>query len=621
MHPDTKLSTYILPPREPTTLSEKKIARFAEGLEIQLARGKPEQTKSTSVSTLQWSDYLVIGVMLSISAGIGLYYRFTGGRQRTAEEYFSANKSMGIVPLAIALTVSFVSAITLLGISAENYTHGTQILLFYLGGVIGTPIAVQFYLPVFAKLNSMSVYEYLEKRFSVTARLVTSTANFLQLMLYTGIVLFAPSLALEATTGLSVDMSVLLIGLICTFYSTSGGIKAVLITDVFQGILMFVGIGCILFIANADIDGGLSNVWSLAQKTGRIDFFDFRLDPTIRHTWWSLMIGGTCIFLSLYAVNQVQVQRLLTAKDFKSSQYALFLSGPITISLAALTSYSGLVLYAVYKDCDPLTSGQIDGADKIMPFFAAERMSRIPGLTGLFISGVFSASLSTISAMVNSLAAVALEDYVKPSYKKLGLHFPTEKESLLGKVLTGVNGLICLALAFIAKSMGGLVEATISLSGAISGPILGIFTLGMFVESANDIGAVAGIISSLIICLWAFFGRHNIVTPNLPLSVEGCDNSTLSMDISRVIDDSDLDNSSYFYLYRLSYMWYCPLGMVVTLVVGSLVSLATNRIFRKDTRELDPDLFIPMLAARIKRRRENVAKTTSSQVFMLDSVK
>ena len=103
---------------------------------------------------------------------------------------------------------------------------------------------------------------------------MTSTANFLQLLLYTGVVLFAPSLALEATTGLSGNMSVLLIGLICTFYSTVGGIKAVLITDVFQGILMFAGVACVLAVAADDLDGGLSNVWSIAQDGGRAEFFE-----------------------------------------------------------------------------------------------------------------------------------------------------------------------------------------------------------------------------------------------------------------------------------------------------------------------------------------------------------
>ncbi|CAL7950460.1 unnamed protein product [Xylocopa violacea] len=557
--------------------------------------------------------------MLSISAGIGIYYRFTGGRQRTTEEYFSANRSMGVFPLSIALTVSFMSAITLLGISAENYVHGTQVMLLYLGGFFGTPIALYFYLPVFAELNTISVYEYLEKRFGIRARLVTSTANFLQLLLYTGVVLFAPSLALEATTGLSGDMSVLLIGLICTFYSTVGGIKAVLITDVFQGLLMFAGLGCVLGVAASVLDGGLSNVWSIAQEGGRIDFFDFRIDPTVRHTWWALLIGGTTIFLSFYAVNQVQVQRLLTAESAKTSQRALLLSGPITLSLGILTSFSGLALYAVYRNCDPVTAGKIASFDRIMPHFAAERMSQVPGITGIFISGVFSASLSTISAMLNSLAAVALEDYVKPSYRRLGLEFPTEKATLIGKLLAVLNGFACLCVAFIAKSMGSIVEAAIGITGAIGGPVLGIFTLGMFVERANETGAVAGIVSALIVCLWAVFGQPKPIPAELPFSVDGCENSTLLLDHrnSTAFDDN-ADDSSYFYLYRISYMWYNPLGLLITMVVGYVISLITNRIFRKDAREPDPSLFIPFLASRIRRRREDAAKTTSSQVFVLE---
>ncbi|XP_076762932.1 putative sodium-dependent multivitamin transporter isoform X1 [Xylocopa sonorina] len=526
---------------------------------------------------------------------------------------------MGVVPLAIALTVSFMSAITLLGISAENYVHGTQIMLLYLGGFFGTPIALYFYLPVFVELNTISVYEYLEKRFGMRARLVTSTANFLQLLLYTGVVLFAPSLALEATTGLSGDMSVLLIGLICTFYSTVGGIKAVLITDVFQGLLMFAGLGCVLGVAAGDLDGGLSNVWSIAQEGGRVEFFDFRIDPTVRHTWWSLLIGSTTIFLSFYAVNQVQVQRLLTAESAKTSQRALLLSGPITLLLGILTSFSGLALYAVYRDCDPVTAGKIASFDRIMPHFAAERMSRVPGITGLFISGVFSASLSTISAMLNSLAAVALEDYVKPSYRRLGLEFPTEKATLIGKLLAVLNGFACLAVAYIAKSMSSMIEAAIGISGAIGGPVLGIFTLGMFVERANETGAIAGIVSALILCLWAVFGQPKPIPAKLPFSVDGCENSTLLLDHrnSTAFND-DTDESSYFYLYRVSYMWYNPLGLLITMVVGYVISLITNRIFRKDAREPDPSLFIPFLASRIRRRREDAAKTTSSQVFVLE---
>ncbi|XP_076169281.1 putative sodium-dependent multivitamin transporter isoform X2 [Ptiloglossa arizonensis] len=441
-------------------------------------------------------------------------------------------------------------------------------------------------------------------------------------MLYTGVVLFAPSLALEATTGLSGDINVLLIGLICTFYSTVGGIKAVLVTDVFQGLLMFAGVGCVLAVASIELEGGLSNVWSISQKGGRIDFFDFRFDPTIRHTWWTMLIGSTCMFLSLYAVNQVQVQRLLAARSRKASENALLLSGPITISLGVLTSFAGLALYAIYEDCDPVTSGKIGSFDAIMPFFAADRMSRYPGTSGVFIAGVFSASLSTISAMLNSLAAVALEDYVKPVYRKLGLHFSEERATMIGKLLAILNGLVCLALAFGAKSMGALVELAVGLSGAIGGPILGIFTLGMFVESANEIGAIVGTTIAMSTCLWAVFGRTQTMATNLPLSIVGCNVSTLSTNHSSPSKfDAAEENANDFYLYRISYILYNPMGLVITLFVGYLTSLAAKRIFYKNAREPDTNLFVPFLASRIRRRRRNAEKTTSSQLFALESTK
>ncbi|XP_026675242.1 putative sodium-dependent multivitamin transporter isoform X4 [Ceratina calcarata] len=410
-------------------------------------------------------------------------------------------------------------------------------------------------------------------------------------------------------------------GVICAFDSARSDYRPIRRHERSAALLMFAGIACVLGVAAADLDGSLSNVWSIAQAGGRIEFFDFRIDPTIRHTWWSLLVGSTTFFLSLYAVNQVQVQRLLTAKDKKTSTNALFLSGPITMALGVLTSFCGLAVYAVYKDCDPFTSGKITMFDMILPYFAADRMSRLPGITGLFISGVFSASLSTISAMLNSLAAVALEDYVKPACHKFGMHFSSERATMIGKALAIMNGFLCLSVAFLAKSMGSLIQAALSISGAIGGPILGIFTLGMFIEAANETGAIVGMVSALTICIWAALGSTISGTSQgqtLPLSIDGCDNSTLQLEH---FNNQNIDNSSYLYLYRISYMWYTPLGLVITLLVGYVTSLVTNRILYKNARELNPSLFVPMLAARIRRRREDAAKTTSSQMFVLENRK
>ena len=148
---------------------------------------------------------------------------------------------------------SFMSSITLLGVSSENYSYGTQFLVINFAYIVGTPIAAYFYLPVFYKLQNTSAYQviplscfyivcfwqgftfqYLELRFGRATRLFASLAFIIQMVLYMGIVVYAPALALQAVTGLNQVVSIVVVGLVCTFYSTIGGMKAVLITDVFQ---------------------------------------------------------------------------------------------------------------------------------------------------------------------------------------------------------------------------------------------------------------------------------------------------------------------------------------------------------------------------------------------------
>lgn len=165
-------------------------------------------------------------------------------------------------------------------------------------------------------------------------------------------------------------------------------------------------------------------------------FHSFDPDPTTRHTWFSLIIGGGFTYLSLYAVNQTQVQRLLTVKDLKASQKAMWWNWPILSCLSLSTSFSGLAIYYLYHSCDPLLQGRVSSRDQVskqlnvvsdqfieinwllqlMPLFVVDAMGAYPGLPGLFVSGIFSASLSTVSAAVNSLAAVTLEDYIKVSW-------------------------------------------------------------------------------------------------------------------------------------------------------------------------------------------------------------
>ncbi|KYM76965.1 Ubiquitin carboxyl-terminal hydrolase 46 [Atta colombica] len=420
------------------------------------------------MATLTAADYAVIGALILISSGIGVYYWLIGGRQKSTEEYFMANKSMRMIPVAIGLMVSYLSAVSLLGVSSENYVYGTQYAVINISYGLATPFAAYFYLPVFFKLGTASTFEYLQKRFGTTTRLIASFAFLLQLLLYSGVVLYAPALALEATTGLSTTASVIGLGLICTFYSTIGGIKAVLITDVFQGLLMLTAVVTVIATA-AVATGGLNRIWQIAGEGSRLEFNNISPDPTVRYTWWSLILGGFFTYLSLYSVNQVQVQRMLTISNLATAQRALWWSWPMASIMSLTLCFSGLAIYAKYHNCDPLVEGRINSNDQLMPLYVMDMLSDYPGVPGLFIAGIFSAGLSTISATINSLSAVILEDYIKPLWRIRNKDLSATTSIIISKILALVIGLSCVAVGFLAQYLGGLLQLYATIGSARRG--------------------------------------------------------------------------------------------------------------------------------------------------------
>ncbi|GFQ66608.1 putative sodium-dependent multivitamin transporter [Trichonephila clavata] len=181
---------------------------------------------------------------------------------------------MPVTTVSFSLMASFMSATSFLGVPAENYLYGTQYVMLNLGYALGTPVAAFIFLPVFYKMQGASAFEYLEKRFGRVVRLLASSVFMLQMMLYMAIILYAPALALNVVTGLSKWSSVYLIGFVCTFYSTLGGMRAVLWTDLFQALIMLSAAFAVCVKGTMDV-GGLSEVWRIAEEGQRIQFFEY----------------------------------------------------------------------------------------------------------------------------------------------------------------------------------------------------------------------------------------------------------------------------------------------------------------------------------------------------------
>ncbi|KAL1413945.1 hypothetical protein MTO96_007882 [Rhipicephalus appendiculatus] len=215
------------------------------------------------------------------------------------------------------------------------------------------------------------------------------------LLLYLGVALYGPSLALGSVTGLPVWTSILLNGAVCTFYTSIGGIKAVVWTDVVQVVLIYVAY--IMVIGSGVYHlGGFGAMWQIAGDGGRLIFTNFSLSPYETYTTWTMVFGWTITWMGMYCANQTQAQRYASIGSLKGARIALLLNIPGTILNVTMAVLSGLTLYAVYGNCDPRLTGDIHKADQLVPYIVQDMLHQYPGLSGLLATAVYSSSLSGI---------------------------------------------------------------------------------------------------------------------------------------------------------------------------------------------------------------------------------
>ncbi|XP_069973658.1 sodium-coupled monocarboxylate transporter 1 isoform X1 [Penaeus vannamei] len=556
------------------------------------------------VDRFTWVDYTVFGLMLAVSAAIGIFYGLCSRKKQDTKEFLMAGKSMTTFPVAMSLIASFMSAITLLGTPAEVYQFGFLYWLIGWSYILVMPSAAYLYFPVFHKLQVTSAYEYLEIRFNRKIRWMGSFTFIIQMCLYMAIVVYAPALALSQVTGMNVYFSVSLISFVCIFYTTLGGMKAVLWTDAIQVIIMF---GSVLFvIIKGTIDmGGFEYVWAKNKEWDRIELVNFDPNPTTRHSIWSLIIGGYFTWIANYGVNQAQVQRYLCVRTKAMVERALWINMAGLFVLMISCAFGGLVIFARYWDCDPISAGVVSSADQLMPLFVMDILGGWRGLPGLFVAGIFAGALSTVSSGMNSLAAIVLEDFLKNGcYKTISERAST----VASKLLSLLFGLLTFALVFVAEQLGGVLSAALSIFGMVGGPLLGLFSLGMFFPWANSVGAAVGHVCGLAFMFWIGVGTQvglatgDVTYPKKPLSVSGCNLTGTTAGFSSTSVEYLTSSETSFVpteppsgilgLYNLSYMWYSATGCFTVIVVGLVVSLLTGG---RDLGSLDPRTLSPPL--------------------------
>ena len=442
---------------------------------------------------LHFIDYFIILLVLGITLYLG--FRFSK-KQNTTENYFLSKGNFPSWALGLSLLSTLISSVTFLGYPAQGFTSNWILLVQGLMVPVVLAGTIWFIVPLYRKVIGLSTYEYFEKRFGSLARYYSSFSFILRQFAGMGTVLFLIAVAINKMTDINAFAVLAVVGLVLIIVNLKGGMQAVIWLDVFQGFMLFAsGVIC-LGILLFSIKGGVPEALRIATENNRAGFGPYDLKLT-ELTLIVMVINGAFYAIQKYGTDQTVVQRYLTAKTDKSAIRASILGISLTIPIWTMFMFIGTALFVFYKQ-----QGLPEGmkAESVFPYFM---MTQLPtGIVGFIVAALISAAICSLSADLNSLAAVGVQDY----YKKLKPGRPDKQYLRAGKLMVVISGLLAVGIGCLYLLTGneGVLGVVFTLYAIFSGGIVGIFLLGLFSARANRQGVNIGIIACILFTAWAF---------------------------------------------------------------------------------------------------------------------
>ncbi|XP_063227313.1 sodium-coupled monocarboxylate transporter 1-like [Bacillus rossius redtenbacheri] len=543
------------------------------------ANGSLQDTGSRYEAIMfDWVDHTLFALMLLVSTVVGILIGVCG-KQDTKIDYLLGGKMMNTIPVAVSLVASHLSGITLMGVPSEIYVYGAQYSTALLSAVFMCVIINYIYLPVFFSLQLTSTFEYLELRFNQRVRAIASMVFTISTVLHLPIVVYVPALAFSQVSGVNIHLITPIVSIICILYTMMGGLKAVVWTDFLQAFVTVGSCFAVIILGIMNV-GGLGAVFERSNEGGRTEIFNLDPSPFARNTFWTVTIGMTFLWLSQCGINQGMVQKFIALPSITNARRSLIIFCIGYMSMKAISCFIGLLIYASYYNCDPIQTKSIERKDQLLPYFIMHTTYHLPGLPGLFIAGIFSAALSTMSSHLNSLAGSLFEDFVLPCIKGTRL---SNHATLILRIIVVLVGAVTVLMVFVVEKLGSVLELSYSVGGVTSGTLLGVFSLGILVPWSNIKGAIAGSISSIVVMSTILIGAQKAIAAGkrhaeLSTSVEGCDfNVTHILGNTTAVPSSEqLEGDNLFFLFRISYMYYTLVGTFIVMFVGVAVSWATG---------------------------------------------
>ncbi len=291
-------------------------------------------------------DWFIIALYL-------VWIVWTGVRSRDSsaiEGYFLANRSNPWWAVGLSVMATQLSAITMVGTTGQGFTDGLRFVQFYFGLPLAMVILSVTAVPFFHRAKVFTAYEFLERRFDIKTRTLTSALFLASRGLSCGTIIAAPAVILSVLLGWNLTITVLAIGVPTALYTMLGGVQAVTWADVKQMFLIVFGLLAVMvaLVVNLPEQVSMGEALRVAATTGRLQAFDFRFTLSETYTVWSGFIGGLFLMLSYFGCDQSQVQRYLTARSEQAATSSLFMSAYWKIPLQVLVLLIGVMVFVFY---------------------------------------------------------------------------------------------------------------------------------------------------------------------------------------------------------------------------------------------------------------------------------
>lgn len=452
-------------------------------------------TYTAHFGTLNW---LVLIIYLVGMLGLGVYFM---NRQKGGDDFFKGGGRIPWWAAGISIFATMLSAITYMSIPAKAYAtdwtyYPMQICIL----LVSFPV-IKYYLPFFRRLNVTTAYEYLERRFNYTARLMASILFIVFMVARMALVLFLPSLAMTAVTGIDIYICIILMAAITIVYCTMGGMEAVVWGDVIQGIILVGGALLAAGYLIVGTDGGAGGFFSMAWDNDKFRLFDWSLDWRSA-TFWVVILGGLANNLISYTSDQTVIQRYLTTKDEKSAARGILTNGLMSVFVTIAFFTIGTGLYTFFKTHPAAIDMTMEKTDAIFPFFM---MSQLPaGVAGLLIAAVFAATMSTIASNINSIStAFTVDMYIKARPQVSDKH--QLSVARLSGIISGVLGML-IAIVMATVDIQSLLDYFNTILGLLSGGIGALFLMGIFFPRIGSASALVGFLAGTAAVLFLNYG-------------------------------------------------------------------------------------------------------------------